>query len=411
MIKIRQRYILIELRKLKNKRLNALLLIGSTGMEVASSSGKTKKATENNLPISSYLSHGSRVKIEIPPGSKDELINWLTTGNKEIDGRAHNNKEKKNGKIVYNRSAATHSVSFVNKEGVIEVVEKKTSVIGEAFRAVGSLIKETKHWGVDLAMNAEFGGKDSEGHVVNKPDGDHGHLYLYYEPPKDDQPGALLIGIEGGAPSSSKHSILGKSDPLSPVDGSKFENLTSKQEIAAENEYKDILVPKKFNGMSIKLDNEKLSQITKVDSTKYGQELATMMPVDSPDKLIEAKHHEPPEFKKSKPVQVEIKKPSGIKRFINRLTVGLAFKKEINQYKIQKKTLANQNKIRAADDSRLSNQGARQLNNSQAEIEKKNIPMYFLKEAKKIVGLENQNQQTQGDKVQVKKGIPTERQI
>jgi hypothetical protein len=58
----------------------ALALIGSGGMEINGNNGKKRLADENNLPISSYLSHGSRVLIEIPAGSGDALANWLSSG-------------------------------------------------------------------------------------------------------------------------------------------------------------------------------------------------------------------------------------------------------------------------------------------------------------------------------------------
>jgi len=34
---------------------------------------------------------------------------------------------------------------------------------------------------------------------VNKPDGDHGHLYIHYTPATKDTPGSIMIGMEGAS--------------------------------------------------------------------------------------------------------------------------------------------------------------------------------------------------------------------
>jgi hypothetical protein len=263
-----------------------------------------------------YLSHGSRSLIQIPPGSNDDLINWLTSGNKEKDGKSRSqdpNKAMSEGKYVYNRAAATHDVSFKEdktKIGDIKVQEEKGFTIGlKSFLGNKVLGQETKHWGVDLAVDSEFGGKDGNGKVVEKPDGDHGHLYIHYTPATKDKPGSIMFGMEGAAPYSSKHSKTGASDPISPTGASKFEDLHIKKKFSSEKEYESTVVPDKYNGIYAELDPKKIEAITKLDDKKFSIELAEVKPGKTPEdfqKQIEGKDfHKTPELKTPKPSSKE----------------------------------------------------------------------------------------------------------
>jgi hypothetical protein len=352
----------------------ALALIGSGGLQINGNAGEKQSAADNNLPVSSYLSHGARVMIEIPPGSGDTLANWLTSGDPDKSGMSR--KQSQQGaidedKIVYNRSAATHDVSIkekVNDKGEKEfsLKEEKGFTIGLRDFVGNQFGMKTNHWGVDLAMNAEFGGKDSEGKIVGRPDGDHGHLYIHYNPPKDGKPGTMLIGIEGGAPTSHKHSKTGASDPLSPVDSSKFDDVKIKKDIAGEKEYENTIVPKKYGGMVVKLDQEKLNDIVKINAKDLDGGLAYVKPGTSPkdfkDKLENKDYHQTPEFKESKKQEPTLEKPSMWKKIANVVTkvvtLGMVkpFQKEIDAYNAEHKTLKTQAKVQANDGVRISEQ-------------------------------------------------------
>ncbi len=108
----------IEHEVYKQEKLSAdvfkrvLIMTGANEIYVIGDN-KTQLASENNLPVSSYLVHGGRIKIEIPVDSDESLINWITSGNKEIDGKSRHQDQRKaldENKVVYNRSAATHDV-------------------------------------------------------------------------------------------------------------------------------------------------------------------------------------------------------------------------------------------------------------------------------------------------------------
>lgn len=265
----------------------ALLLV-SCGDLTLHNNGVSKNAIENGLPSSAYLSHGARVMVQIPPGSGNSLINWLTSGHEDKDGKSMKQSQQeaiKENKVVYNRSAATHDVAIKKnaQTGEYELKEKKGFFIGAADFIGDKFGKETKHFGVDLAMNASFGGKDPDGKIIDRPDGDHGHLYIHYTAPEEGKPGALLIGMEGAAPSSKKHSKTGASDPLSAVNTSMWQDLEKK---TRDSSYQKTLIPQKYNGMFIELNTTQLKDIVQIDGQKFGPELSEVMPCKNANEFM-----------------------------------------------------------------------------------------------------------------------------
>ena len=345
----------------------ALMMMGSSGMTVTSERGREVSASENNLPVSSYLSHGSRTMIQIPPGSNDDLINWLTSGDTSKDGRSRSqdpNKamSEKEPKYVYNRAAATHDVAVT---GSGKVIEKKGFTIGlKDFLNNKILGKKTKHWGVDLAVDAEFGGLDSAGNRVNKPDGDHGHLYIHYTPATKDTPGSIMIGMEGAAPYSSKHSKIGASDPISPTGASKFDDLAMKKKATGEPEYDGTVVPKKYNGIHASLKMEDISSITKLNAKDFSIELAEAIPGKSSGEFVgginQEKFHKKPVYKETRKTEITAPKPSAFKNFANKITFGYAYKKEINEYKAERKVQAVQRKVATRDSVRVESMSGKE---------------------------------------------------
>ena len=376
----------------------ALIAIGAGGLEIRDNNGKIKSAAENNLPVSSYLNHGARVMIEIPSGSGDSFVNWLASGDSQQNAMSREQSQQRalaENKIVYNRSAATHGVSITKQQDeTYALKELKGLGIGvKDFLSNKLLGTKTNHFGVDLALNAEFGGKDSEGKVVTKPDGDHGHLYIHYIPPTKNSPGSMLLGIEGGSPSSSKHSITGASDPLSPGDGSLWNDLAVKNKIAGEPEYQNTIVPAKYNGMTLKLDADKLQAISAINCNIFGDELANAMPGQDPavftSNLQNQASHISPKFVESKNIQPKLQKPSVWKKIANRTAILLTlniikpYQEELTAYNAEQKAFKAQENIRQQDAYRFKTIESPNTSSKQKDTSKNSIIKNFVERMKK----------------------------
>jgi hypothetical protein len=252
----------------------ALLLIGEGNPKITSTDNSknktTKMASENGLPNSFYITHGSRNLITIPRSADqnpDKLINWLISGKKDkkvTDYSVYSQKDAlKKDKLLYVRSAATHGVKF--DDGGIVIKETKGFWIGASdflkncwkvfANAVGSIIGKTPypitshHFGIDYSLeyNSPIDSKD------------HGHLYLYYQAPTKDKEGVILIGMEGAAPDSPKHSKTGASDPMSPTNSLKYRDLKSK---ATDG----VVVPDTVDSLRIDLNDAMISNLTNIDN-------------------------------------------------------------------------------------------------------------------------------------------------
>lgn len=264
----------------------SLLLLGGGGVEVHNDDHGTVAAADNQLPVASYIAHGGRVMIEIPPNTGDKLINWLTSGNASQNGRSTELDQlqalSKDKKPVYRRRAATHGVEITkDKSGQYKLDELHGFSVG--FKdALSSFVEDdaaSKHWGCDLALNVDPDTNTRpDGSVVGfLGNGESGHLYMNYTPPTADKPGALLIGIENASPDSPNHSMLGTPAETSAFGGSKWKKLDAKQSFDSV----DIVTPKQFGGMTMKLSKKNLEQIVQTRASDYGSDLGSYIPARS----------------------------------------------------------------------------------------------------------------------------------
>jgi len=354
------------------KRLLLLITVG--GVEIHNSDKKIDGA-DNNLPAASYLSHGSRLLTNTGTDiiKHNKIVNWIVSEDQNNDGRSKKQNQidaLKEGKIVYNRSAATHDVKIIkNEDGGFIVKEIKQPLAKEAMNWVaGKLGGETKHYGSDLAMNAEFGKQDPDGIYVDRPDGDHGHIYMHCNEPTDKEnknilsnkphlptPGSILIGNETGSAESSKHSILGRSEVESPTGGSKFPELAKKlaeynKKWNVANPYKDTVIPQQYNGMTMKIDSAKLDFILNLKAEDYGAELAYIKPCkslkDFANNLAEAKKEmianqksdevkvDDTLFEKADYLKRQVKElePNLLIKVLNVITFGFAFREKCDRH-------------------------------------------------------------------------------
>ena len=259
---------------------------------------------------------------------------------------------------MYNRSAATHDVSV--EEG--KVKEKKGFLIGARdYFANKFLRKKTSHYGVDLACDAEFGGNDSRGKPVKKPDGDHGHLYIHYKAATATEPGSIMLGLEAAAPRSSKHSKVGASDPVSPTGCSKWNDLSKKKKYSDEPEYNATTIPQKYNGLHANLTKENMLEIVNQDTKSFGTDLATAIPQKSFESFRQmTAQHDTPELQAPKEQLTTVEKPSLWKRTAGKLTFGKAYKKERANYKQYVKDKKAYNKIVSGNERRNKSSSSHQ---------------------------------------------------
>jgi hypothetical protein len=239
-----------------------LYLVQNGNLQITDQQGESISAKDNLLPTCSYLSHGSRILIELPEDSGETVMNWISSGSPKKRGIQDSYSPSKDPENpLYRRRAATHDVEFKGDA----ISEKKGFMIG-----VRDFLKSfipghrTKHYGLDLGVD------DRDG----PPDGEDGHLYIHYTPPSSGKKGAILIGVEGASPRSSKHSKTGASDPYSAMKGSIIKELSEKKELSTT--YKKTKIPRKYGGMRISLSAEHIKSIT--TETKWQEYYGDFIP-------------------------------------------------------------------------------------------------------------------------------------
>jgi hypothetical protein len=218
-------------------------------------------ASNNQLPVSSYLAHGSRILIQIPPVAnireRHEFINWLIHGD-----RNHNFTDRCGSEhsALFKRSISSHSTHLTSSEGKWVCVEDKGVFAGtvDTLGAFGKSAEQAHHFGLNFAFGVDKLGEDRDGNFLQGPDGEHGHMYLHYRAPSADYPGSLMIGVENSEPGKSNHSLLGTPNKFTHIGGTKWSELREKYRRSSEEM---LIMPATLNGMRIDLSHEKQEDI------------------------------------------------------------------------------------------------------------------------------------------------------
>ncbi|MDJ1169894.1 hypothetical protein PMG71_10695 [Roseofilum sp. BLCC_M154] len=196
------------------------------------------KIFKNDWPetVAVALSHGGRVMVKLPAISKgqdrNEFINWLlgnTSKEKDSKGSKKPNQVSSEkiadtdyGKAqVDTRDFSTHDIDIGKTETFTELNPMGNNSKGQS----------EEHYGMDIPLGG-LGREDLAGEVT-LPDGSHGHMYIFYEPPTLDKPGGLLIGAETSRMGRTDvygqyHDAKGTSAEFSPTGTSKEARIGAK---------------------------------------------------------------------------------------------------------------------------------------------------------------------------------------
>jgi hypothetical protein len=123
-------------------------------------------------------------------------------------------------------------------------------------------------------------------------------------------------------------------------------------------------VPKKYNSIHASLKMEDISSITKLNAKDFSIELAEAIPGKSSGEFVgginQEKFHKKPVYKETRKTEITAPKPSAFKSFANKITFGYAYKKEINEYKAERKVQAVQRKIATRDSVRVESMSGKE---------------------------------------------------
>lgn len=124
----------------------------------------------------------------------------------------------------------------------------------------------------------KIGDKDIHGQEINA-DGAHGHLYMYYQPPTKNKPGAILVGLEGTEPGVKgelgEHSLVGAPDKLSPFGGKQWNGSAV---LDGESKGK-VDIYNKYSGITVNLrDPGKLSALYETKTSDIPDNIGSMVP-------------------------------------------------------------------------------------------------------------------------------------
>lgn len=237
---------------------------------------------DTGLPIATALSHGSRVLIQLPkvnPTVKQQkssivsVLNrkidnvlsttsnnndtdhchlfwtWLLTGRMQgsvtsmVSTSTNGDDAMKEQKIVFRRLAATHAISYWNYDECHPIklydntvrqkfMFEKNSKLGLSLRDTkiglhNKLLQHHRHWGMNISMG---GCGNYKSNRMIEPNGEFGHVYMYYMSSASHRHGGILVGVEGSEygkvdQSGMEHTISAKSSPVGITNGLKWNRL------------------------------------------------------------------------------------------------------------------------------------------------------------------------------------------
>lgn len=286
-----------------------------------------QNAVEYNGNLSETIVHGGRTNIILPYGGDQQEV---------MDSIYGKDPEQIAG--LHSRTAATHYVTRqkMNEDGSIKSVSKEQSP---------SRIMLHKIFPHQFGMNIAVGGIGETGpdKKMILPTGSAGHMYLRQQLGDRTTCGSLLVGFESsdsGTTSNTghKHNWLAKSAQQSAfladkkVVGKKTDGRTV--DLSALQPEKFIQLMKEFDKVYSSLQkNENTAQLDKINSLLSGKRLNEKDLIENLAKFSFDKTLLTKTISSARRGSIlKPAKPNIVKRILNTMTFGKAFKKDMVEY-------------------------------------------------------------------------------
>ena len=146
--------------------------------------------SNSGIPLASILSHGGRVLVQLPRAG-NLIWDWLWG---DLDAQK------------FKRFAGTHGVETGSRE---ILPNGRPKVFTETKKNKGGF-----HYGINIAGGGHGNTNPISGSTITD-DGQHGHLYIHYQPASDTERGSIMFGAEDSAPidavrrSKAGHAVRG----------------------------------------------------------------------------------------------------------------------------------------------------------------------------------------------------------
>lgn len=233
------------------------------------------------FPIASVLLHGSRALIEFPSEVNAQIIDWLIINKADW------------------RHAATHGIKSIDEEtskfaensASKHLQEIKVSLLGAGYQIAAQMLPSAKyqHYGIDVALGGA-GNRNPVSQQIIQPNGEHGHLYVYYHVAKEGEHGGLLLGIEQSAPGKSdqyggSHDPGASAKPYSASGGDFFCKAGALENLAIASYYDSLwnfisnqdfsIIQKSYKTVCVVLDLLSLDPSTKDEGINFIKEIVS----------------------------------------------------------------------------------------------------------------------------------------
>ncbi|MCC2667073.1 MAG: uncharacterized protein K0S63_989 [Gammaproteobacteria bacterium] len=190
-----------------------------------------------DLPLASAISHGARVTIQFPNDLSKDIMAWLFEDENKLDkyvrnAATHGLKAREKSEIQFNPHHSLREIKLSMQKAASQAGVKFLAGLVEWIplfgKSVSDAIKPRKvHFGINLALGGAGNTHFTSRNVI-EPNGQHGHLYVFYRPAmKDSTYGGLLVGIEQSAPgcpdqNGGSHGVMATHHALSATAGEDF---------------------------------------------------------------------------------------------------------------------------------------------------------------------------------------------